>query len=691
MASSNGSPLYYSELIDTSHGVAHWRPGRSRYLTPLFLLVAAVTIACAPARTAVAPTDTPLLQPATGVPAASTAPPAQTARNATPAAVTPAADKSRRDLTEYTESGGQPVPSKDSLRAQAATVDDLTWLASSPLIPTLVGTAAERPLVLAAKQQAIASGNRSAEARANALLASEAFNRASSVIIYWLDSRDLATGLIASVRPSGRPIDEDRGWFYQDTAADLFPHIAIGAMLLHPDRYPEMISIMEAERRLAPPSPALPDDLLLPGGRRAGHSDQVRMFGAAEYGKDGLLPLIERLGLQPWLGRLREINDAIIRSAATPTRRGVIPADSNEMNGSVLQDLTRGYLATGDERYYAMADRIGRSYVEDMMPKTEWLPVNQWDFIKNQPIDRRRLRLSDHGNEIVAGLVSWELVESLRNEPDAPAHRHVIELMLDRMLGKGRNPDSFWYRVIEIPEGIVDQGGLSDNWGYLYQAFMTQAQLERTLPDGDIERAGHYEQAVVEALHALPKYPYYQWQRGEMDGYADSIEGALDLLPRIPDAGASAWVDEQAAVLFGFQHADGSVENNYLDGNFVRTVLQYGLSLTGGTWVEPWRPDVALGAVVSGPCLELSLASVKDWQGVVHFDATRSRDNARLPMNFPRLNEWPENFSVQADVSYSVDGDTNWAGAHSGRELMAGVPISLSAGATGALRVCPAG
>jgi len=600
-----------------------------------------------------------------------------------------ALDNDAVDLSTYADDGNVPLQTSAELRARADKTVDLGWLATaSALTRVLPGTRADRPAVLAAKQRATAASDAGQLARANAVLASEAFTRSALVVAHWLDKRDPATGLIANLRPETGVT----GWFYQNTGADLYPHITIGARLLMPSRYGEMLEVLNAERRLTAALPSVPDDLLLPGGQPAGNAAHTRIFGAAEYAKDGLLPLVERLGPDPWLARLREMADVVIMASATPTRRGSIPANSNEVNGDMLQVLARVYWATGDDRYAIAAERIGETYLEDVLPKTAWLPSNEWDFEANEPVGRRRLRLSDHGNEILLGLVEWHLIESLRGEPDVPMHRAAIRKMMDRLLERGRNPDGLWYRVVEIPSGKVDQKGLSDNWGYIYQAFLTQAAIERGLPGGEVERAERYEQAVRDALRALPRYAYYPWQRGEMDGYADSLESALYLLPRLPDPEAAAWMDEQIAVLFGSQGPDGVVEDNYLDGNFVRTALLYGLSLTSGAWLDPWRPDLLTGAATSGSCLEVALGSVDPWTGRLHFDQARHREHLRLPFDYPRLNEWPEGFVVEAGHTYEVQDDgpgvrTTWDGA----ALSAGLPLRLEAGAIRSVRVCRVG
>jgi hypothetical protein len=245
--------------------------------------------------------------------------------------------------------------------------------------------------------------------------------------------------------------------------------------------------------------------------------------------------------------------------------------------------------------------------------------------------------------------------------------------------------------VLEIPSGEVDQGGLSDNWGYLVQAFLAHTAVERLAPGGDLERAERYEAAAREALSALPRYAYYPWQRGEMDGYADAIESVLYLLPRLPNLVAANWVDEQVAVLYGFQAPDGMVEKNYLDGNFVRTILLYGLSLTQGAWLEPWRPDLALGAAPSDRCAELTVGAGEAWEGRLRFDTPRHRDVLHLPLDVPRLNEWPELFTVDPAQRYAVTAGGNPPRGVSGAELSNGLPVRLGSGEVLALQVCPAG
>jgi hypothetical protein len=353
--------------------------------------------------------------------------------------------------------------------------------------------------------------------------------------------------------------------------------------------------------------------------------------------------------------------------------------------------LTRTYWMTGDERYREAANRIGLAYVNQALPRSTWLPPYEWDFSENEPIGRRRFHMSDHGDESFSGLIEWSVLETYTHSPDAAAHRVVLRKMLDRALARGRDDNGLWFRVIDIPSGKVTQEGLTDNWGYLYQPYLTAAMLERSAPDGDPARAQQYEDAVRQALRALPRYPYYPWQQGEMDGYADSIESAIYLLSRLPEPDGARWVDEQIAVLFGFQHPDGSVEDNYLDGNFVRTSLLYGLALTHGVMPEPWRPDVLVGAEVDGACLEIAAGAEQPWDGRLRFDRPRYRENVGLPIDYPRLNEWPTGFVLDGAGSWQVlDRAANTTTTLTRDALNQGLPLHVDGGSMSSLRVCPA-
>ena len=575
-----------------------------------------------------------------------------------------------------------------ALRDQARAVEDLAWVVGPRSATPWRATSLDRSNLLMEKARARQTGDVRKLAAVNAVLAGEGVARSRLVLRRWADRLDTETGLPrTSMEPDGNV------WAYGDTGADLYPHLTIAARLIEPALYPRFEDVLAAERAR---SSGLPRDVDLETGLPLAQTLDERIFGAAEYAKDGLLPLIDRLGPDPWLGRLREVADAVLAASATPTRgRGLIPADSTEVNGDMLQVLARAWWATGDARYLEAAERIGAAYVLDVFPKTSNLPPHRWDFAEQEPRDRRRFRLSDHGNEILPGLIEWHFAETLRGNPSAGTYRPGIRRMLDRLLTRARTEDGLWLRVIEIPSGRVEQEGATDVWGYIFQAYLTQAIVEERAEDGDPDLAAEYREAARRAIRALPDYRYYAWEQGKMDGFADALESAVYLLHELREPGAEAWLDDQMPVLYGFQDGDGRVVERDLDGNFIRTSLLYGLRMSRGARLEPWPEGGLLGGADADGCLTLAAAARDAWDGRLVLDRPRHRLFGGLPLDYPRLNKWPEWFVVEHDARYDVEiapaGAAPTQLAASGAELADGIALSLQPARETYVRVCQAG
>jgi hypothetical protein len=542
--------------------------------------------------------------------------------------------------------------------------------------------AMDHAALLGNKRAAVANAIPLAIAGTNGALATEAQVRAAVNMKLWLTRLDRVTGLPPTSFDPYIP-----QFVFGDAGADFFPHFGIAVHLLSSDDAGLIRNMLSNERRL---TSGIPETIDFGRPREIAMDQDAAIFDAAEYVKDGLLPLIERLGPDPWLGRASEIADAIIAAANVPTpKRGNVPANSTEVNGDMLQLLARLYWATRDNRYLEAADRIALTYIEDVLPKTTYLPPNQWNFIENEPIGRRRLRLSDHGNEVISGLIEWHLIESALQRPGVEGHRQTIRRMLDRILQTGRNEDGMWLRVIEIPSGRVEQPGVTDNWGYVFQAFMAHAEVERRFPNGDLAAADRYDEAARRAIQSLPNYHNYSWQSGEMDGYADALESVFYMLDRFPEQRASDWTDEEMGALYKYQKPDGKVLERDLDGNFMRTSLLYASWLMRGARLTPWSPNVDLGAAVDGDCVIFALQANADWLGRIVLDTPRSRENFKLPFDYPRLNKWPEWFVAEPNHDYHLTGSLGER-LVKGEELSVGLQVKLTAGQDSWLRVCPA-
>ncbi|HOW19577.1 MAG TPA: hypothetical protein PLC79_11115, partial [Phycisphaerae bacterium] len=113
-------------------------------------------------------------------------------------------------------------------------------------------------------------------------------------------------------------------------------------------------------------------------------------------------------------------------------------------------------------------------------------------------------------------------------------------------------------------------------------------------------------------------------------------------------------------------------------GNFARTAIMYALWKTQGLTIRPWRKDVRFGAVLKDDVLYVSLTADAPWQGKLLFDVPRHKVNLKLPLDYPRINHFPEWFTVAADAEYKVTIDGKTA-THKGRELAGGLPIELAA------------
>src|SRR4051812_28885379 len=202
--------------------------------------------------------------------------------------------------------------------------------ASARVIPARL---LRRPDLLVERSRLRVLGDRDGIARLNAVLSSEAFARAAKVTTRWLDRRDPASGLFShTLSPRGHY------WSYGDVGADLFPFLGIATRRLMPERYPEILSTLAAERSL---TAGFPHDVMISTLQPRERKPEEQMLANVEYAKDGLLPLIEELGPEPWLPRMREVLDSVIAESSVPTPAGPLPSDAAEVNGSLLQALAR--------------------------------------------------------------------------------------------------------------------------------------------------------------------------------------------------------------------------------------------------------------------------------------------------------------------------------------------------------------
>ena len=108
----------------------------------------------------------------------------------------------------------------------------------------------------------------------------------------------------------------------------------------------------------------------------------------------------------------------------------------------------------------------------------------------------------------------------------------------------------------------------------------------------------------------------------------------------------------------------------------------YCLWKTQGVTAQPWRADLRLGAVRDGDTLRVVVSAEKPWSGRLVFDRPRHAENLRLPIDWPRINQFSEWFTVEAGRSYPLRTGGDVAKVTTEVPLADGFPVSLGAGAT---------
>ena len=504
-------------------------------------------------------------------------------------------------------------------------------------------------------------------------LTDDACTRADRVAQTWLPVR--IRGLFPRKVRSGTP--DDQLWSYRDCAADFYCHLVIEGLLLAPAHLPELRDTLARERAI---TAGVPTAMRLDTGKLA--DDDQGIFGAAEYLKDGLLSILERMGQTEWLDRLHEVLSAVLHSLPVETRYGRLPSQDCETNGDLLQTLSRLYHRERRPEYLTAGRAMADAYTREVLPNNGWILADDWDFAAGRSAGYQNLWLLDHGNESVSGLVEWTIAESVAPDSRREAYAPAIEHMLDTLLDRGRDTSGMWLRET-LPAGAPvpapSPQPLNDTWGYLSAAYVAYAL---TLPAGNPRRERYMGEAR-RALQAASSLHRAAWQDGFFDGYADSIEGALYLLPYFDETEIARWIDEETGVFLAYQREDGFVGRNYLDGNYIRTSLLYAMFRTGGTRVEPWEPGVRLGAVRSPQGLQLALSCDRPHSVRLVFDNVRHRDYLHLPFDYPRLNSWTEWFPIDRKTHYEVsskrpDGAPS-VHTYSGKKLLEGLPVDLRA------------
>ena len=501
-----------------------------------------------------------------------------------------------------------------------------------------------------------------AAAARNADRAQEVFTRCNRLMYAWYKYKGKDNYLL----PQNLKCRE---WNEHNSGADLWPFFVITAHYTDPPALNTFVrQTLLDEIRLTTRLGRIGDayDIDKNTFIRREVSLQALIFGAAEYVKDGLLSVAEVMGRTAWFDRGADLLDDIFAHAPVETRFGRIPCNSAEVNGDMLQSLCRYYAATGQPRYKQWAERIGDAWFLDAMPKCNDLPCHFWDFAAGRPIDDR-LSLSDHGNEIIFGLSELVMLEHVHDPAKAKQYTPAMQRMVDKLLSAAVNEDGLWYRAIQPSTLKVLNTRTPDTWGYALDGVYVLYQ---------VTGQEKYRQAVHRALRGInSKDKYLNW--GGMDDFADSIESGIVLFNRIREEQTLEWLEKVVGVFLAKQKEDGIVEGWHGDGNYARTALMYAMMKTAGTRVTPWRGDVKFGAAARDDVLCVLLSSDKPWQGTLHLDYPRHRMHMGLAVNYPRLNEFPEWYTVEPARLYGVSVNGKDLPAMLGDDLIRGLPIQV--------------
>ncbi len=341
----------------------------------------------------------------------------------------------------------------------------------------------------------------------------------------------------------------------------------------------------------------------------------------------------------------------------------------------MLQVLCRLYWMTGREQYLEFSRRIGDAYCFEVLPGNHGLPAHFWDF--GSHTGDGRLKLRDHGCEIIGGLTLLYAIEKELGGSRAGRYFPAVDRMLRRAAEIATDSLGFFYNEVDAATGEVTRGGISDCWGYDYYAWVAMA-----MATGDES----YLEPVRGALANLDHYRDYRWEpRGESrqshDGIADAVEGALLLLSHLPQPNAAGWIDHEAARMLAMQRDDGVIEGWWGDGNYARTALMYALWKTAGCRLSPWREDLRIAASYDEDGkLEIYLNSKKPWSGRLMVDRQRHSQWLGMSVNYPRINAFAEWFTARPLALYRLDGIGRESRTVTGSLLIAGIDIELPGG-----------
>ena len=105
--------------------------------------------------------------------------------------------------------------------------------------------------------------------------------------------------------------------------------------------------------------------------------------------------------------------------------------------------------------------------------------------------------------------------------------------------------------------------------------------------------------------------------------------------------------------------------------------MMYNLWKSKGTYIQPWSSDVRLGAEMKGDSLYIMMHSRSAWEGKLHFDKVRHATQMKLPIDWPRINQFPEWYTVSPESDHKVLEVGKDMQSIEGSALIDGLPLTL--------------
>ena len=492
----------------------------------------------------------------------------------------------------------------------------------------------------------------------NGKQANEGYVRSLKFVEGWLTKTDSASGLIPTNLNKGLDI-----WEPHNSAADNYPFMVLTAYLLNKDLYKgEMLDMLKTEKKLTSRVNSLPDTYSF--SKQNFKSDELEMgkviFGTSEYIKDGLIPLNEYIGKSPWQDRMMEMLDDLSEHLVyleNMEEFSYYHAPAEEVNGEMLQTLARVYWMTGEQKYLDWAIKIGDYY---MLGERDLAEIEY-------------LRIRDHGCEIISGLSELYVTLHFTNQEKKEEYKESLYKLLDRVLEIGRNEDGIFYNAINPKTGEIVDEKVVDNWGYVFDAYYSVWL---------VDKKEEYRDAVLNGFTKLfENYRNYKWEGESHDGYADALESGINLYNREPVPELKKWIDSEMKVMFAMQQDDGIIGGWHGDGNFARTAIMYSLWKTQGAHVFPWRSDIIIGGEKTENQIYIVITAENDWSGKLVFDAQRHKTILNLPIDYPRINQFPEWFTANENEEYLIESSQKEiSGKYAGKELLEGIPFKIKGG-----------